>query len=92
VKAHGLGGMIESFHDEASIVSDALAYSDLTTGPAGERVTPDERFAEIELRYGRTSLVVRALESASESLGAMVGRTERHLVQSRRALDAMAST
>ena len=44
---------------------DALAYSDLTTGPAGQAVTVAERLAEIERRYGSESVVVRALEEAS---------------------------
>ena len=61
--AHGLAEGIAAFHDERSAVSDALAYSDLTTGPAGERVTVTERLGEIERRYGSTSLVVRALEN-----------------------------
>jgi hypothetical protein len=63
-------------------VSDALAYSDLTTGPSGERVTVAERLAEIERRYGDGSLVVRALENASGTLVAMVARTEQRLCRS----------
>jgi hypothetical protein len=43
-------------------------------------VTVAERLGEIERRYGRSSLVVRALESASDTLRAMVERTERRLV------------
>jgi hypothetical protein len=82
---HGLADDLAAFHDEESPVSDALAYSDLTTGPAAERVTPAERLAEIERRYGRASLVVRALENASDTLLAMVGRTERRLATSRAA-------
>jgi len=77
--AHGLTESIAAFHDERSAVSDALAYSDLTIGPAGERVTVLERLAEIERRYGRASLVVHALESASDTLLEMVRRTERRL-------------
>jgi hypothetical protein len=77
--AHGLIESIAAFHDERSAVSDALAYSDLTTGPAGERVTVLERLGEIERRYGHTSLVVRALERASETLLEMVARTEQRL-------------
>jgi hypothetical protein len=60
-------------------VSDALAYTDLTTGPRGERVTAVERLSEIERRYGSASLVARALESASDALFAMVARTEERL-------------
>jgi hypothetical protein len=89
--AHGLADRLAAFQDEASTVSAALAYSDLTTGPWGERVTPAERLAEIERRYGRTSLVVRALSNASGTLAAMVGRTEQRLAECHRALDPVAS-
>jgi HD superfamily phosphodiesterase len=77
--AYGLADRLASFQDEASAVSDALAYSDLTTGPTGERVTVADRLGEIERRYGRASPVVRALETASDTLLAMVARTERRL-------------
>jgi hypothetical protein len=45
-------------------------------GFVGERMTVEERLGEIERRYGRTSVVVRALEAASDALFAMVRRTE----------------
>jgi HD domain len=78
-EAHGLAHVIAEFRDEASAVTDALAYSDLTTGPAGERLTVAERLEEIERRYGPASLVVRSLNTASRPLLAMVERTERRL-------------
>jgi hypothetical protein len=81
-EAHGLTDEIAAFHDEQSAVSDALAYSDLTTGPAGERVTPAQRLAEIERRYGAASPVVRALANASDTLRGMVERTEKRLAAS----------
>jgi len=81
-KAQGLADRLSAFHDERSAVSDALAYSDLTTGPAGERVTVAERLGEIERRYGRASVVVRALKSASDTLLAIVERTEQRLAAS----------
>ena len=75
-EARGLAAAMSHFPVECSAVSDALTYSDLTTGPAGEPVTVAQRLGEIERRYGRTSLVVRALEQASEAILAMVERTE----------------
>jgi hypothetical protein len=81
-EAHGLTDSIAAFADERSAVSDALAYSDLTTGPAGQRVTPAERLAEIERRYGAASLVVQALANASDALYGMVERTEQRLATS----------
>jgi hypothetical protein len=77
--ARGLATAMSPFPVESSVVSDALTYSDLTTGPAGERMGVAERLGEIERRYGRASLVVRALEQASETIVAMVERTEERL-------------
>src|SRR3954452_19319560 len=81
--AHGLAERLAAFIDERSPVSDALAFSDLTTGPTGERVTVAERLGEIERRYGNGSLVVRALGEASPTLEAMVRRTQARLAGSR---------
>jgi hypothetical protein len=78
-EAHGLSEALTAFHDERSAVSDALAYCDLTTGPTGQRVTVVERLEEIERRYGSASLVVRALDDASETVLGMVRRTESRL-------------
>jgi hypothetical protein len=78
-EARGLAPHMSCFQDERSAASVALTYSDLTTGPAGELVTVAERVAEIERRYGPTSLVVRALEQASETIFAAAKRTERRL-------------
>jgi hypothetical protein len=77
--SYGLTEALAAFDDERSAVSDALAYCDLTTGPTGERVTATERLNEIERRYGAGSLVVLALEDASDTLFAMVRRTEARL-------------
>ena len=77
--ARGLAAAMSHFPVECSAVSDALSYSDLTTGPAGERVSVAERLGEIERRYGSASLVVGALEQASETILAMVERTEQRL-------------
>jgi hypothetical protein len=78
-QTHGLVDELAAFVDERSAVTDALAYSDLTTGPRGELVTVAERLGEIERRYGHTSPVVRALVRASDALSGMVARTEERL-------------
>jgi len=75
----GLADELEAFENESSMVSDALTYCDLTTGPTGELVTATERLSEIEKRYGEDSEVVRALRQASESLLATMDRMERRL-------------
>jgi hypothetical protein len=66
-------------HDEAAVVSDALTYCDLTTGPRGQRITATERIRDMQERYGAESLVSRAVRAASADLLAMVERTERRL-------------
>jgi HD domain len=78
--ALGLGDALGEFSDEASAVSDALTYCDLTTGPTGECVTVAWRLKEIEQRYGSASVVAWALQQASFRLFAAVARTERRLV------------
>jgi hypothetical protein len=77
--AYGFGEHLSAFHDERSAVTDALAYSDLTTSPTGERVTVSERLSEIARRYGSRSPVVLALREASGVLEAMVERTAQRL-------------
>jgi HD superfamily phosphodiesterase len=80
-EAQGLASELGAFEDEQSVVSDALTYSDLTTGPRGERIRVAERLREIECRYGSDSLVARALNDASDSLFEMAARTERRLAR-----------
>ena len=79
----GLRSALDEFPDEASAVSDALTYCDLTTGPRGERITAVARLTEIERRYGQDSAVVRALKQAAASLSSMVDRTEQRLDRAR---------
>lgn len=60
----GLSAELTEFPEERSIVAAALAYCDLTTGPDGELLTPDERLADIEARHGSESPVVEGLRRA----------------------------
>lgn len=46
----------------------ALTYCDFTTGPGGERLSPEERVAEILSRYGPDSLVHRAVQASAPHL------------------------
>jgi len=80
-EARGLAPAMSHYPDERSAVSDALTYCDLTTGPAGEPMSVADRLGEIERRYGTASLVVRTLARASETILAMVQRTEQRLSQ-----------
>lgn len=67
------------FEDEASMVSDALWWADLTTGPDGQLMTFEERTAEIEERYGPDDLVTEFIRAARPRLLAAVERTEERL-------------
>lgn len=78
-RARGLTAALAEFPDERSALSDALAYCDLTTGPTGQRVTVEDRLAEIVGRYGADSLIAQALIEASETLRAMAERAAQRL-------------
>ncbi|GLZ50029.1 metal-dependent phosphohydrolase, HD subdomain protein [Actinomycetospora sp. NBRC 106375] len=71
----GIDGL-DRFPDEESPTRDALWYSDAVTGPRGERCTPDERWAEIRVRYGTDHVVTWYLDRAEPVLRAAVERTE----------------
>ena len=63
-RLRGLHQPLAEFDDERSIVSAALAYCDLTTGPGGEPMTPRQRLLEVEARYGEDSPVTASLRAA----------------------------
>ncbi len=63
-RLRGLEQALDNFNDEGSLVSEALAYCDLTTGPSGERMVPLQRLADVESRYGEDSPVTTGLRSA----------------------------
>lgn len=58
---------------------ELLWYCDMTTGPSGERVSVEERLAEIRERYGREAVVTRFIERAEDRLVAAVRRVESRL-------------
>lgn len=58
---------------------EVLWYCDMTTGPSGERVSVEERLAEIRERYGREALVTRFVERAEDRLVAAVRKVESRL-------------
>lgn len=63
-KLRGLQRELAEFEDERSLISAALAYCDLTTGPSGERMTPEQRLLDVEARYGAESPVTNGLRAA----------------------------
>jgi hypothetical protein len=60
-------------------LADALIYCDLTTGPDGQRMTIEQRLADIRTRYGPTDLVTRALARSAPQLEAATSRVARKL-------------
>lgn len=75
----GLADELAAFPDERSILSAALVYCDLTCGPKGQPMTPDERRADIEHRHGSASIVVAGLSAAWPDLMDQVKQVEQLL-------------
>ena len=74
----GLTAQLAEFVDEASATSMALTYCDMTTGPAGEVITYEERLAGVDRRYGVGHVVARSVRHAraevERSTAFVVGR------------------
>lgn len=76
-EGRGLGEALAcEFPQERSAVADALTYVDLVTGPTGERLTVDERLAEILDRYDEDHVVHRSITRAAPGLRETAGRVE----------------
>ena len=60
----GLTSELAEFDSERTPVSAALAYCDVTTGPNGEDMTPEQRLVEVEARYGSNNPVTRGMRAA----------------------------
>ncbi|MFP5072733.1 HD domain-containing protein [Pseudonocardia nantongensis] len=85
-RLRGIDGMSE-FFDEATPTRDALWYCDAVTGPRGERFSPDERWAEVQERYGPGHIVTRFLTEAETDLRAAIHRTEVRILAAGLAVD-----
>jgi hypothetical protein len=76
----GLAGVLaREFKPAPRNLDDALIYCDLTTGPDGQRMTIEQRLADIRARYGPTDLVTRALARSAPQLEAATSRVTRKL-------------
>jgi HD superfamily phosphodiesterase len=75
-RLRSLESTLADFADEDNLLSAALAYCDLTTGPSGERMTPERRLVDVEERYGAASPVTRGLRAAWPELMEAVERVE----------------
>ena len=66
----GLQEALAEFDDEDSVVSAALTYCDLTTGPSGERMTPAQRLLDVKpaALHQRTSVVMGSSEEVDRVL------------------------
>ena len=76
-RLRGLQQELAGFNDEQSLVSAALSYCDLTNGPDGERLTPEQRIIDVEARYGADSPVTTGLRAAWPQLLDAVRRVEK---------------
>jgi HD domain len=76
----GLTTELEEFEEERSATADALTYCDLVTGPDGEPVDVEQRWAGIRHRYGQSHVSVIALEHAKPALLTIVKRCEARLL------------
>lgn len=77
----GLGKELGEFDRERVEVEEALVFCDVTTGPRGERMTLEERVAEVLSRYGGTSVVSIALQRALPELRSAVSAVEARLAE-----------
>ncbi|MBA8827080.1 putative nucleotidyltransferase with HDIG domain [Saccharopolyspora lacisalsi] len=77
----GLYHELADFPFEDSPLLDTLAAADLTTGPAGEHFTYDERMDEILSRYSPDNAVHRTWTRARPVIAKAVARTEHRLAR-----------
>jgi putative nucleotidyltransferase with HDIG domain len=75
----GLTPALDEFPRPSPDLEDALCFCDMTTGPAGERVTVVDRLAEIQSRYGEGDVVARFVSAAHGELIDAVRRVEDRL-------------
>jgi predicted hydrolase (HD superfamily) len=77
----GLGAELASeFSPADPLLTDALLYCDMTTGPDGDYVRPADRLVEIRGPYGPDHEVTRFVELAAPEVLAAAGRVEGMLV------------
>jgi hypothetical protein len=70
---------LAAFPVEDGPVMDALTFADMTTGPAGQAMTLDERIEEVQRRYRFDDPVHRAIARACPELQAAIDRTRQRL-------------
>jgi hypothetical protein len=79
----GLGATLSSeFRPPPTGLGDALTYCDMTTGPDGQRMTVEDRIADIRRRYDPQDPVSRAIDCSEPRLTAAVDSVTRKLARS----------
>lgn len=68
---------LSEFPDEKSLARDGLWYADMTTSPDGLPVTFDQRFAELQSRYGVNHRVPIAIGHAADEIRRAISRVKR---------------
>jgi len=71
------------FPAPALVLTDALAYCDMTTTPSGATVSVHDRLSEIVDRYGPYDIVARFIRRAEPELVSSVARTDQRLLLTR---------
>jgi len=77
----GFGGLMAEFDFEDTHVADALTYADQTVGPAGKRMTIQDRIAEAVKRHGPDSPNAQARIDREPYLPAASARVEKRLAK-----------
>lgn len=75
----GMETELARFPFEPGLVSDALTYCDLSTGPSGMKVNLEDRIDEVAIRYGEDSVVPKGLRLAYPRLRASFDTIEGYL-------------
>jgi hypothetical protein len=75
----GLVEVLAAFPVEDGPVMDALTFADMTTGPAGQPMTLEQRISDVQRRYRADDPVHRAIVRARPLLQAAIDRTRQRL-------------
>jgi hypothetical protein len=70
---------LAAFPVEDGPVTDALSFADMTTGPAGQPMTLNQRIEDVQRRYPPDDPVHRAIVRARPLLQAAIDRTRQRL-------------
>jgi len=76
-EVRGLGAALAAeFPPGDPLLTDALLFCDMTTGPDGDYVRPADRLVEIRGRYGPDHEVTRFVEQAASEILTTAGQVE----------------